>query len=206
MKRPHTKPSVGTEISWPACRSKLLSWCEDSLSQFEKEHTRLPLRWFVLYSRPEQGFVWTCLCSTAKSEEYAKQWHTKNVSYRDKLLADPVWFDNSYYQIGSHQVSTHCDNPADFDFEAYTEISMPEWGQAKHCLLHPIPVEGETTPLMNHVAHTLWHVLHELIARKRFDALTRGPYFSVGICISDGPLLPLWVLNWPTHSQQLKRI
>ncbi len=155
------------EAQWDLFLQRLLDASRAAIQRFAAEHPTDEVCYFAFDSEPRYGYVITCFNTSYANLRHVREWHEKQVAYRKKLLAQPVWRDHAYYQMKANSVSPFCNNTGDFAYQDFAEV---RYRSGKHSRSVTIIRKRRTTTI---ICRTVSHYC----SRKRWTCWQRKAVF-----------------------------
>jgi hypothetical protein len=117
-------------------------------------------------------------------------------------MAEPVWFDYSYYQAKAHALLPFCKNTGDFAFQGFTQIQFPEWQEFAESPSYPQPKDEDDDYLINRAARLFCRATDRLVEERAFEQLRLVASGSHWIRISRSRpicIVPAQLAGWSPH-------
>lgn len=185
------------ESDWDLYLKRLVKETKAAIQQFAEQHGSEEVCYFAYDSEPRYGYVLTCFNTSSASLEFTRKQCEYNARYRRKLMRNPVWFDNAYYQTKAHALLPFCNNTGDFAFQGFTRIEFPEWQKYAENPKYPEAEEDDDDYLINRVARLFCRTTDQLVKGRAFEKLNLAAPTLVGFGFHEGGQYVLHLLNLP---------
>ena len=185
------------ESDWDLFLERLVEETKAAIQQFAKAHPNEEVSYFAYDSEPRYGYVLTCFDTTQSSLEFTRKRREYHTQYRRKRMADPVWFDNAYYQAKAHALLPFCNNTGDFAYQSFTELHFPEWQEFAESPEYPQAEEDDDDYLINRTARLFCRATDRLVEERAFERLRLARPTLIGFGFHDHDQYVLHMLNLP---------
>ena len=185
------------EAFWDICLERIVEQTKAAIDAFAHEHAREEVCYFAYDSEPHSGYVLTCFNTTRHSLKFVREEHKDRVAYRQKLLADPVWFEHAYYQAKANALLPFCNNTGDFAYQGFTTIEFPEWQAFSGSTEYP-EGDDDSDYLANRAARLFCRAIDRLVHEQAFARLNLAQPTLLGFAFHDDDQVIVEMLGMPS--------
>ena len=185
------------ESFWDICLDRLVAETRAAIATFAQTHRDEEVCYFAYDAEPHSGYVLTCFNTTRQSQEFVRAQRNDHVAYRQKLLADPVWFQHAYYQAKANAVLPFCNNTGDFGYQGFTTIEFPEWQAFAESAEYPAG-DDDSDYLTNRAARLFCRAFVRLVQEQAFAELKLAQPTLLGFAFHDDEQVIVEMLGIPS--------